>query len=293
MNRTIFPLLLALIFTLSCSNPGSDQSTKKAEAEAEWIPIFNGTDLNGWYTYMRQPEPASEVPGMARDESGHYTEPIGLNKDPLAVFTVVEVDQAPAIRISGEVFGILVTEKEYENYHLKLQFKWGSRKYPPRENELMDSGILYHSIGKEGAWGGVWMKSLECQVMEAACGDYISVDTVMADIPARQNESDGRYYYTPGAERMVFSPERSYCDASSEPEKAHGEWNTMEIYTYKGESVHLVNGQVVMHLFNSRQLIDGKEAPLTKGKIQLQSEGAEIYYRDIQLMPITGIPENV
>ncbi len=103
------------------------------------------------------------MPGLRRDDENKYLDPIGINKDPLKVFTVVTEDGEPAIRLSGEVFGILVTEKEFENYHLKLEFKWGDEKFPPREDKKMDSGIMYHSVGPEGAWGGVWMKSLECQ----------------------------------------------------------------------------------------------------------------------------------
>lgn len=94
------------------------------------MSLFNGEDLNGWYTYQKQPEPTSEVPGLNRDDEGNYQEPIGLNKDPLKVFTVAMEDNEPAIRISGEVFGILVTEKEFEDYHLKLEFKWGDEKFP-------------------------------------------------------------------------------------------------------------------------------------------------------------------
>ena len=228
--------------------------------------------------------------GLARDEEGNYLEPIGLNKDPLQIFTVVSEEEEPAIRISGEVFSILVTEQEFENYHLKLQFKWGSAKYPPRKTEKRDSGILYHSVGSEGAWGGVWMRSLECQVQEGDCGDYISVDTVLVDIEARLDEENNLYLHTPGSETMTFSPERSYCHKSVDYENPNGEWNTMEIYTVGGKSVHVVNGQVNMRISNSRQLIAGQEQPLTKGKIQLQSEGAEIFYRNIEILNIDEIP---
>ena len=72
-----------------------------------------------------------------------------------------------------------------------------------------------------------------------------------------------------------------------------GEWNTMEIYTYGGNSVHVVNGQVNMRVYNARYLKEGVETPLTNGKIQLQSEGAEIFYRHIQIEPIDAFPESL
>lgn len=279
---------------LSCSNQSSKANpVSDNNAESQWTSLFNGENLDGWYTYQKRPEPTSEVPGMERDDLGNYLEPIGLNNDPLQVFSVVTEDDTPAIRMSGEVFGIVVTEKEYENYHLRLQFKWGSAKYPPRKNEKRDSGILYHSIGKEGAWGGVWMRSLECQVQEGDCGDYISVDTVNADITAILDEESGLYLHKPGSETLTFSVERSYCHKSADYENPTGEWNTMEIYTVGGSSVHVVNGQVNMRISNSRHLSGGEELPLTKGKIQLQSEGAEVFYRNIRIEAIDAIPEEL
>lgn len=197
-------LRFILIFSFIASVLVSCQPSQKEKSDSAWENLFNGNDLSGWYTYQRWPEPTSEVEGMVRDEHGKYQVPIGINKDPLHVFTVVEEDGKKAIRISGEVFGILVTEKEFENYHLRLEFKWGDKKYPPRKDELMDSGILYHSIGAEGSWGGVWMKSLECQVMEESTGDFICVDTTYADIPAVRESPDQRYKYTKAQNLLPF-----------------------------------------------------------------------------------------
>ncbi len=297
MNLTL-KLLLSILacsgILLSCTNPSSkDKATSEATDDSGWTSLFNGENLDGWYSYQMRPEPTSEVSGLDRDEEGNYLEPIGLNKDPLNVFSRVVEDEAPAIRISGETFGILVTEQEFENYHLKLQFKWGTAKYPPRKNQKRDSGILYHSIGKEGAWGGVWMRSLECQVQEGDCGDYISVDTVSADIQAIRDEENNLYLHSPGSETLTFSVERSYCHKSQDFENPGGQWNTMEIYTVDGNSVHLVNGEVNMRLSNSRHIENGKELPLTKGKIQLQSEGAEIFYRQIEIKSIDRIPDEL
>jgi uncharacterized protein YycO len=115
----------------------------------------------------------------------------------------------------------------------------------------------------------------------------------MVDIPALRMEDD-RYYYTPGAELMTFSPERSYCDHLTEDyEKPNGEWNTIEVYSVNGNSLHLVNGNVNNRVYNARHIVDGVEVPLTKGKIQLQSEGAEIFYRDVQIRQIDTIPEDL
>lgn len=279
------------ILLLVVAGIGIFPEDESVENQSEWVTLFNGEDLSGWYTYQRHPEPTSEVIGIPRDEDGNYLEPIGLNNDPLNVFTVVKEDGESAIRISGETFGILVTNEEYENYHFKLEFKWGDEKYPPRENLKMDSGILYHSIGAEGAWGGVWMKSLECQVQETDCGDFIAVDTTFVTIPAELQ--DGDYYYVVNADSLVFNVDRAYCNHSEDYESPMGEWNTIEIYTVDGNSVHVVNGNVNMRTYNSQYQKNGEIYPLTKGKIQLQSEGAEIFYRNIQIRSIDEMPSEV
>jgi len=289
--KSLATVFLCTALLASCSSPSSKaKTTSDAGVTAEWIPLFNGENLEGWYTYQKQPEPSSEVSGLTRNEDGSYLEPIGLDKDPLKVFTVVREEGVPAIRISGEVFGILVTEDEFENYHLALEFKWGQEKYPPRKNNKRDSGILYHSMGKEGAWGGVWMRSLECQVQEGDCGDYISVDTVLADIHAGFDVESRWFLHSPDSALLTFSPSQSYCHKSSDYENPSGEWNTMEIYAVGGESLHVVNGKVNNHIYNSRQLTEGESVPLTRGKIQLQSEGAEVFYRNIRIREIDQIP---
>ena len=256
------------------------------------ISLFNGKDLTGWYTWEAIPDSSANVPGMERNEEGHDTQPVGLNTDPLDVFSVVEMDGAPAIRISGQIMGILVTDKEYENYHLHLQFKWGNKNWPPRENGPRDSGVLYNSIGPEGHWGGVWMKSVEYQVNEKEVGDMYAVDTVFVEIPAVK-DSTGEYHYQKGAQDVIFSPELQHCAKDVDYEKPVGEWNTIDIYTVNGKSIHVINGKVNNRIDMVKYLKDGVKVPLTKGKIQLQSEGSEVYYRNITLTPIAEIPQNL
>jgi hypothetical protein len=70
-------------------------------------------------------------------------------------------------------------------------------------------------------------------------------------------------------------------------EKPSGEWNTVEFFCHGQTSVHVVNGVVNIVLTNLRH---GDERPLTKGRIQIQSEGAEIYWRNLEVKPITEIP---
>ncbi len=254
--------------------------------------LFNGKDLTGWYTYLAIPDSSVQT-DLLRDSTGNYFEPLGLNSDLLNVFTVTETDGEAAIRISGEVFGILVTEKDYENYHLSMEFKWGESKYAPRADKKRDSGILYHSVGKEGAWGGVWMKSKEFQVQETDLGDFIVVDTGVSVIPCVFDSLQNLYSYDENGNPLAFTVKYSYCHKSADYEKPHGEWNKVEIYTLGDSSVHLVNGNVVMRTYRNNVSENGKLVPHTRGKIQLQSEGAEVFYRKIMLESISELPAGV
>ena len=253
--------------------------------EAEWQTLFNGHDLSGWDTYL----------GPTYDTVQNRFDTLsipGLNNDPKNVFTVVQEDGATAIRISGEGFGGISTLEEFENFHLRLEFKWGKLKWHPRKDKKRDSGILYYAVGPQGAGYGNWMRSQEFQVQEGDCGDYWSVDGSIIDIPAVGSEIE-KYVYDSSAALLPFSYTSEYgrrCIKNPDGEKPNGEWNIVDIYCLGGASVHVINGKTVMQLFNSRQPFEGKEIPLTKGKIQIQTEGAEIFYRNIQLQSITEIP---
>jgi hypothetical protein len=67
----------------------------------------------------------------------------------------------------------------------------------------------------------------------------------------------------------------------------------MDLYCAGRTSVHSVNGRVNMVLTGLRHAVDGREVPLTKGRIQFQSEAAEVFYRNIAVRPIQEIPKAV
>ncbi|MDH5397743.1 MAG: DUF1080 domain-containing protein [Cyclobacteriaceae bacterium] len=268
-------LLIMTVFT-GCS-------TQQAE-KADWTVLFNGKDLTGWDTWLAAPRGNSE-----------NQKPYGLNNDPEQIFTIVEEDGQPAIRIAGDIGGGISTVNEFENYHLSLEFKWGEAM-PWADRKKRDSGLLYHATGPHGADGGYWMRSQEFQVQEGDCGDYWGVAGGLFDIPARLN-ADSVWVYDKNSELLTFKEGTEtgrHCIKDPDAEKPTGEWNTLELYCLGGTSVHIVNGVVTMVLYNSRQADDsGPETPLTKGKIQLQSEGAELFYRDLKLRTIETFPAGI
>jgi 3-keto-disaccharide hydrolase len=266
-------------------------------AESDWTPLWNGRDLAGWTTWMQQPSPGSEVPGLKRGADGKYLEPIGSGRDPLHVFTVVQdVDGRPAIRISGEVFGELRTAATFKDYHLRLQFKWGVRQWPPRDapGTPRDSGLLYHVHAPPGVGGRTWARSIELQIQEHDVGDLYAIGSVIAvRARARPDTKPLLYDYDPSGEWTFFSQSQGAqgrCIKRPDAEKPTGEWNTVELVCLGGDCIHIVNGQVVMRLHGATRIDTPVPMPVTSGPIILQSEGAEVFYRDIEVQPITAIP---
>src|SRR3954470_13177299 len=146
--------VVAALFMAVCT-PGAAQP----QGRPSKVQLFNAKDLDGWY------------PILGRGADG---KPLGENNDPHHVFSVVTEDGRPAIRVSGEFTGGLTTRQSFSNYHLRVAFKWGKKRWPPREEKVRDSGILYHCVGTPSPETG-WMTSAEYQVEEMDCGDFWSV----------------------------------------------------------------------------------------------------------------------
>lgn len=254
------------------------------QEKEKWVKLFNGKDFSGWDTYL----------GPELDSSGNRISkiPVGLNKDPMKVFTVIEQNGENVIRISGENWGGISTQKEFMNYHLQLQFKWGQQTWGKKIGLKKDSGLLYHAVGEQGAQNTPWMRSQEFQIEEGNTGDYWGVAGAIQDIPATFEE-DKKYVYSPTSKLITFSVTSAAgrnCRKSVDAEVSWGEWNRLDLYCFGDQSIYVVNGKVVMRLFNSRQNDNGQITPLTKGKIQLQSEGAELFYKEIKLQSIRKLP---
>lgn len=207
--------------------------------------------------HLRGANPAPVALFNGKDLSGWYsfTEKFGRNQDPTGNFKVED----GVIHILGQDFGYIATEKSYENYTLTVEYKWGTKQFAPRATGKRDSGILYHF--PEGVADKVWPTSLECQVQETDTGDIWCVGGTSVDSP---NKS-----------AIEWSQKRVYKTENFE--KPNDQWNTVVVVA-RGDTIeHYVNG----HLVNS-----GTKATVTRGRILLQAEGAEIYYRNIVLTPL-------
>ena len=225
--------------------------------------LFNGRDLSGFYTYLKTS---------------------GKNNDPDHVFKVLD----GMVHVSGKEFGYFATEKEYENYHLTAEFKWGQATWPPREKSARDSGILFHMQGPDK----VWPQSIEFQIIEGGTGDLLVIPDASIDYdPAYENllAEPPKKMLSPDGTRIVRSrvnwEKRSpmWKDVlgfrgENDLERPLGEWNTLDLECRGDRFTYWVNGTKV---------IEGHGAKPAKGHILFQSEGAEIYFRKITLRPLT------
>ncbi|MEJ0087471.1 MAG: DUF1080 domain-containing protein [Pseudomonadota bacterium] len=263
-----------------------------AEEPVAWRPLLDSA-LSQFDVYLSYR--GDQILGVLKGTAPADLAPVGLNPPSQNVFSVVQKDGALALRITGEYYGCLVTREAFSNYHLRAKTTWGEKKWEPRLNENKDSGILYHSIGDFGVdyWKS-WALSQEFQVIEHGLGEYWRQATSAFDIRVGPKEpspdrSPDAPKWNPAAPWQVFDGPNNHALAGSDEDKP-GTWNQIELICYGANCVHIVNGKVVMALANSRYRQDGKSLPLTAGKLQIQSEAAEVFYKDIEIRPISAMP---
>ncbi|MEO6454655.1 MAG: DUF1080 domain-containing protein [Ginsengibacter sp.] len=160
------------------------------------------------------------------------------------------------LHVSGRELGYIRTKQPFNNYHFVVEFKWGEKKWPPHEKLKRDAGICYNIPDNEP--DSIWPKSIECQIQEGDVGDFwlLGFSTITV------NDSTNK---PANHTRMI---------KQNDGEKPNGEWNIVEVISYNGTCVHIVNGVVVNR---------GKNASVTGGRLLLQSEYAEVFYRNARI----------
>ena len=259
-------------------------------AEPAFTPLFD-EKLIQWDKWLGVPHRAYEVPNYVRGDKPKDDPVLGLNRDPLGVYSAKMVAGEPVLQITGQVFGGLTSLKSYDNFHLRTQHRWGTRKWEPRLTAVRDNGILIYCVGEHGAGGKNWMRSQECQVQEGDIGDWWPIAGAICDIPLREEEK--KVVYDPKAPLRTMKTRAWH--GTNYQEKPHGEWNLIEVYSLDGNAVFRLNGQTVNVILNSRYREKGaeQELPLKAGKLQIQSEAAECEYRRMDIRPLTAWPPEV
>jgi hypothetical protein len=271
MKKRILFYIVLLATMILLNNTSFAQSSKRIVKDQKSsgksaVRLFNGKNLDGWYTFIKGK---------------------GKNIDPQKVFTVKD----GKIRISGEEFGCITTDQEFDNYKLIVEFKWGDLTFSPRVGKARDSGVLLHSTGEDGGYSGIWMHSIECQVIEGGTGDLLVVGDgskkFSLTCPVAPEKQESSYVFQPAGNPATIYEGRinwwgrdpGWKDVTGfrgakDVEKPLGKWNRIECIAKGNEITIYLNGILV------NQAIDVQPR---KGHIQIQSEGAEIYFRRIEL----------
>ena len=253
----LFVTLSTILFFTSCEKP--------------WQPLFNGQNLDNWDKHLGTPLTGFEELSLAATTDN--------------VFSIVEENGEKLIRISGVVNGSLATRDTFSNYHLQLVFKWGDEIYTKQ-----NSGLLYHSFGDFGVALGTWMTNIECQLMHERLGDTYLMENTYCETAVKAVE--GGFIYAKDGDVKKFGKDFSGQGIKKgvDAENPVGEWNTVDLFCVGQTAIHVVNGQITMINNNTGKVENAQVIQLLSGKIQLQSEGAELFVKTIQVKPIKEIP---
>jgi len=233
------------------------------------IPLFTDADRASFYTFLRD---------------------LGRDADPEQVFRIED----GVLRISGAMWGCVTSQAEYRDYRLVAEYRWGEQTHGSRRERARDSGILIHSRGNDGGYNGTWMHSIEVQLIEGGSGDLLVVgdgsDRFQLTAPTAAETQEVSRVYEAGGTPVVLNRGRvnwwgrdpAWVDRKGfrgprDVEKPIGEWNTLECVV-RGDTLKVyLNGVLVNEATGMKPLA---------GRIQVQSEGAEIFFRRFELLPL-------
>jgi len=252
----------------------------QAIAPTKHIQLFDGKGLRKCYTWLKDTK----------------------REDPRQVFRVND----GILHITGDGWGSVTTKDKYRDYHLVLEFKWGDRTWQKRESAARDSGLLIHSNGVDGGYQGIWMPSIEVQIIEGGVGDFILVtgnDEFGEPVPVALTttvvkDRDGETVWSEDGVRETFNSNNrrrinwfgrdpDWTDVKGfrgahDVESAHGHWTRLDVLADRGHLEVFVNGVKVNEAF---------DVVPQAGRIQLQTELAEIFFRRWELWPVGQGPK--
>ena len=228
------------------------------------------------------------------DVDYHVNPKMELHDDPKDIWKFV----GDEFHISGRGYGYVATKKDYRDYHLVIEFKWGPKTHGARETKARDNGLLLHSYGPHGAYSGTWMASIEAQIIEGGVGDILVLSPKLEDgtelttsvVAEYSLDRDKEKIWTPGAPKQLVTKGRinwqhrdvDWTDTRGfrgreDKESPPGEWNRLECIAKGDTLTYYLNGAKVNECF---------ECKPSQGKILLQTEGAEMIVRRYELHPL-------
>ncbi len=215
----------------------------QSEKDDGWKILFDGKTTNGWHTYGKQ------TAGKA-----------WVVKD-----GALYLDADNKKNLSTDEGGDLVTNEEYGNFDLKLDWKIGVKG---------NSGIIFYIHEDPAKYPDTYNTGMECQVLDNGTS-------------TRLGHPDAKLYSHRAGDLYDLL-------ASKEANKPQGEWNHVEIKSVNGKLDFYMNGEHTLstNLWNDhwKQMIaisKFKDMPgfgtYKKGKISLQDHGEDVWFKNIRI----------
>ena len=269
MKSAILCLCIGLVLAAPALIPVSISAAPQENADKDgWISLFNGQNLDGWYSYL--------------DSTGKNQDPKGVFKVENGMIHILDVPMSGGKSDNG----YLATTRDFSNVRIHVEYKWGSKRASEGKR---NSGLLYLAVGPDR----IYPTSLECQIEETDVGDLWIVNgasvTAFFIAPAMPMYDDDMQAGT----RVRSAPGDSLRVLKSGDFENRDGWNSVDVILRGDQSTHLVNGRIVNTAHDIQRPDPGNPSrmvPLKSGRILLEAEGSEIWFRDIRVKPL-GPPE--
>lgn len=248
------PFSRSVIWLLLVSSLSVTGSLLRA-AEEGFVPLLNGKDSAGWYFKLR------------KDDAELAKRVFAIEDRVIHVFKDLP-DDYQLNQGLNDTHGMAYTEKKYSKFIFKFEYKWGKKKLNNFDQYQYDGGFYYHVANDK-----IWPVGIEYQVRF----DHLKNKNHSGDFWANGLE----WYCTP--ENTFLLPQEGgklKLDHKGEhlallTENFHGlddQWNECEIIVMEDQyAIHKLNGQIVNY---------ATKLPFREGVIGLQSETAEVFYRN-------------
>jgi Domain of Unknown Function (DUF1080) len=166
------------------------------------------------------------------------------------------------LMIAGEPRGHLITDSVFRNYRLEVEYR-----FPGKPG---NAGVLVHASTPRALYG-MFPKSIEVQMESGNAGDFwVIVEDITVPDMVRRRGPRASWGITEGKGRRIMN-------LTDSTEHALGDWNRMVV-----EAV----GRTITVWVNGTRVNRGTNATADRGHIAIQSEGAAVEIRKLELTPM-------
>lgn len=266
-------LLIAVLLSTADSLEADDNAEGLPVAPKEVIRLFNGTDLTGLTTWLKDTQ----------------------REDPRRVFRVTD----GILHLTGDGMGYVATEKPYRDYRLVVEYKWGQKT--DGEKYVRNSGILLQATGPDGGAGGAWPSCVECQLAQGCVGDLIVIRGQDAEGEVIPVQLTAESEVAPDKKRRRWSlggEPKTYPATRGQLWWSQHDWDFAELLDTRGKDdvespldewnhVECVcDGHRIKVIVNGKTVNECYDVFPAAGRILLQTEGFEILFRKFELHPL-------